>query len=146
MLAKFRRYFIQTCTQLSSMLALRENVPSFSFRYCNTKSDFRIYEFTDKYLSHRKAEFTEKLEIISSAQQPTIPIYRVTNSEGQFIDPNYDLDLTEEMALKMYQNMVTLYQMDKILYDSQRQGRISFYLTNTGEEVYLFFFCSCTKN
>ncbi|EFO26143.1 2-oxoisovalerate dehydrogenase alpha subunit [Loa loa] len=35
----------------------------------------------------------------------------------------------------MYQNMVTLQQMDKILYNSQRQGRISFYLTNTGEEA-----------
>ncbi|VDN95312.1 unnamed protein product [Brugia pahangi] len=135
MLAKFRQYFIQTYTQLSSMLALRENIPSFSLRFCNTKSDFRINEFTDKYLSHRKAEFTEKLEIISSTYQPTIPIYRVTNSEGQFIDPNYDLDLTKEIAIKMYQNMITLHQMDKILYDSQRQGRISFYLTNTGEEA-----------
>lgn len=25
--------------------------------------------------------------------------------------------------------------MDKILYESQRQGRISFYMTNTGEEA-----------
>lgn len=39
----------------------------------------------------------------------------------------------------MYQNMATLHQMDKILYDSQRQGRISFYLANTGEEVHIFF-------
>jgi 2-oxoisovalerate dehydrogenase E1 component alpha subunit len=26
--------------------------------------------------------------------------------------------------------------MDKILYESQRQGRISFYMTNYGEEVW----------
>jgi len=37
--------------------------------------------------------------------------------------------------LKMYRNMVTLSLMDKILYESQRQGRISFYMTNTGEEA-----------
>ncbi|KAL4001699.1 2-oxoisovalerate dehydrogenase subunit alpha mitochondrial [Acanthocheilonema viteae] len=131
----FRRYFISTCSQVTSFVALRENLPSTIFRHCSTGSDFRINEFTDKYLSHRKAEFTEKLEILSPTQQPTIPIYRVTNSEGQFIDPNYDFDMTKELAVKMYQTMLTLQQMDKILYDSQRQGRISFYLTNTGEEA-----------
>lgn len=40
------------------------------------------------------------------------------------------------MVIKIYQTMVTLQLMDKILYESQRQGRISFYLTNTGEEVH----------
>lgn len=30
--------------------------------------------------------------------------------------------------------MVALNVMDKILYESQRQGRISFYMTNLGEE------------
>ncbi|VDN44992.1 unnamed protein product [Gongylonema pulchrum] len=37
--------------------------------------------------------------------------------------------------MKMYQNMVLIDQMDKILYDSQRQGRISFYMTSSGEEA-----------
>lgn len=31
--------------------------------------------------------------------------------------------------------MVLLNTMDKILYESQRQGRISFYMTNFGEEA-----------
>ena len=31
--------------------------------------------------------------------------------------------------------MTLLNTMDKILYESQRQGRISFYMTNYGEEV-----------
>lgn len=35
----------------------------------------------------------------------------------------------------MYKDMTALNTMDKILYDSQRQGRISFYMTNFGEEV-----------
>ena len=30
--------------------------------------------------------------------------------------------------------MTQLTTFDKILYESQRQGRISFYMTNTGEE------------
>lgn len=31
--------------------------------------------------------------------------------------------------------MMIISMMDKILYESQRQGRISFYMTNTGEEA-----------
>lgn len=31
--------------------------------------------------------------------------------------------------------MITIGIMDKILYESQRQGRISFYMTNSGEEA-----------
>lgn len=35
----------------------------------------------------------------------------------------------------MYRDMTLLNSMDKILYESQRQGRISFYMTNFGEEA-----------
>jgi 2-oxoisovalerate dehydrogenase E1 component alpha subunit len=35
----------------------------------------------------------------------------------------------------MYNCMIKLNTMDNILYDAQRQGRISFYMTNYGEEA-----------
>lgn len=35
----------------------------------------------------------------------------------------------------MYKDMTLLNTMDRILYESQRQGRISFYMTNYGEEA-----------
>jgi 2-oxoisovalerate dehydrogenase E1 component alpha subunit len=35
----------------------------------------------------------------------------------------------------MYKDMLTLNAMDMILYDAQRQGRISFYMTSFGEEA-----------
>lgn len=35
---------------------------------------------------------------------------------------------------KMYHDMTLLNTMDRVLYESQRQGRISFYMTNYGEE------------
>ena len=35
---------------------------------------------------------------------------------------------------KMYHTMTLLNTMDRVLYESQRQGRISFYMTNYGEE------------
>lgn len=43
--------------------------------------------------------------------------------------------VSKELAVKMYANMVTLQAMDATLYEAQRQGRISFYLTTTGEEA-----------
>ena len=53
--------------------------------------------------------------------------------------------MTNETALSWYKHMVTLNEMDNILFDSQRQvgqsafayykGRISFYMTNFGEEA-----------
>lgn len=38
------------------------------------------------------------------------------------------------MLRSMYKCMIQLNVMDKILYESQRQGRISFYMTSFGEE------------
>jgi len=46
---------------------------------------------------------------------------------------NY-LQLSKEIVVKMYKDMTLLNTMDHILYESQRQGRISFYMTNYGEE------------
>lgn len=43
--------------------------------------------------------------------------------------------ISKELAVKMYTNMVTLEVMDTVFYESQRQGRISFYATTTGEEA-----------
>lgn len=45
--------------------------------------------------SYFQAEFTEKLEIVNPNDLSTIPIYRVTNTVGEFIDPNCELDLTQ---------------------------------------------------
>lgn len=45
------------------------------------------------------------------------------------------LKLDDKTMIKIYRDMVTLTIMDKIMYESQRQGRISFYMTNTGEEA-----------
>ncbi|KAL7141968.1 hypothetical protein ABFS83_08G090300 [Erythranthe nasuta] len=43
--------------------------------------------------------------------------------------------MDKDVALKMYKDMVTLQTMDTIFYEAQRQGRISFYVTATGEEA-----------
>ena len=45
------------------------------------------------------------------------------------------LDVFLLSQIKMYKSMTLLNTMDRILYESQRQGRISFYMTNYGEEA-----------
>ncbi|PIO59363.1 dehydrogenase E1 component [Teladorsagia circumcincta] len=89
---------------------------SFRLLSSQTGDEFTLKEFGEKYFGHRKAVFTEKLEIIDPDASPAIPIYR-------------------EMSLKIYRDMTQLSIMDRVLYDSQRQGRISFYMTNFGEEA-----------
>uniref|UniRef100_A0ACB8FTY4 Uncharacterized protein n=1 Tax=Sphaerodactylus townsendi TaxID=933632 RepID=A0ACB8FTY4_9SAUR len=80
------------------------------------------------------AEFVEKLEFIQPNVISGIPIYRVMDRQGQIINPSEDPQLPKEQVLKFYRSMTLLNTMDRILYESQRQGRISFYMTNYGEE------------
>jgi 2-oxoisovalerate dehydrogenase E1 component alpha subunit len=51
------------------------------------------------------------------------------------INVTHTCQVSKEVALKMYIEMVTLQIMDNIFYEAQRQGRISFYLTSNGEEA-----------
>ncbi|XP_067575870.1 2-oxoisovalerate dehydrogenase subunit alpha, mitochondrial isoform X3 [Pseudorca crassidens] len=80
------------------------------------------------------AEFIDKLEFIQPNVISGIPIYRVMDRQGQIINPSEDPHLPQEKVLKFYKTMTLLNTMDRILYESQRQGRISFYMTNYGEE------------
>jgi len=81
-------------------------------------------------------EFTEELDVRAwhTLMEP-FPIYRCTDARGQFLRGEGDPHFPQETALRIYKAMTTLNTMDKILYDSQRQGRISFYMTNFGEEA-----------
>ncbi|KAL5982706.1 hypothetical protein ACLOJK_016782 [Asimina triloba] len=63
------------------------------------------------------------------------PCYRVLDENGLPIARSKFQKVSKEVALKMYNDMVTLQVMDTIFYEAQRQGRISFYLTSTGEEA-----------
>ncbi|KAJ3329668.1 hypothetical protein HDU76_007422 [Blyttiomyces sp. JEL0837] len=77
--------------------------------------------------------YTEKLEF--ARDYPTIPTYRVLDLDGNVIVPEEDPKIPKDVCLKMYKAMLTLNAMDVILYEAQRQGRISFYMTSYGEEA-----------
>lgn len=81
------------------------------------------------------APFVVKPELTHPSNTDPIPIYRVMDRNGQILDKSQEPNLSKEFVQKMFRDMVLLNTMDKILYESQRQGRISFYMTNSGEEA-----------
>ena len=98
-----------------------------------------------------RAAYTNSLDVLIPDVTQGIPIYRVMGRsatrlvdgkyviallrDGKVIDESHDPKIAEEEMLHMYKSMTMLNTMDKILYESQRQGRISFYMTNYGEEA-----------
>lgn len=65
---------------------------------------------------------------------PTFPVYRVMDEEGKVLKDGSAPSFSDDQLLSLYRNMRLLSVMDSILYDAQRQGRISFYMTSFGEE------------
>ncbi|XP_076235393.1 branched chain keto acid dehydrogenase E1 subunit alpha [Calliopsis andreniformis] len=80
------------------------------------------------------ARFTDKLHFIDKENYEPLPIFRILHSP-KYIGLPAEYKLDNQTLTRMYLKMITLNIMDKILYESQRQGRVSFYMTNTGEEA-----------
>jgi 2-oxoisovalerate dehydrogenase E1 component alpha subunit len=67
--------------------------------------------------------------------QAAIPTYRVMDSDGNVVDNTRDPQSAPDSdILTWYRNMLTVSIMDRVMYDAQRQGRISFYMVSAGEE------------
>jgi 2-oxoisovalerate dehydrogenase E1 component alpha subunit len=77
-------------------------------------------------------EFVHELEFIS---YPDVPLFQVMGEDGNIMSPEVEPNVGEAEAVKMHETMVKVNVMDQILYEAQRQGRISFYMTSTGEEA-----------
>lgn len=64
-----------------------------------------------------------------------MPTYRILDQEGVVVDQaQQPPDISNEELLRMYKDMVVVSIMDLIMFDAQRQGRISFYVVSAGEE------------
>ncbi|VDC02373.1 unnamed protein product [Peniophora sp. CBMAI 1063] len=64
-----------------------------------------------------------------------IPTYRVLDGAGNVIEGAEMPELDRDFARRIYENMVCLPTIDNLLYNLQRQGKISFYMTAYGEEA-----------
>ncbi|KAJ2556936.1 hypothetical protein EV175_001669 [Coemansia sp. RSA 1933] len=79
------------------------------------------------------SEYTHELQFVSSVE--SIQTYQVMDTNGNVLDPAHEPHVSKDEAKAMYRNMLVLNAMDQILYEAQRQGRISFYMTSFGEEA-----------
>ncbi|GBG26140.1 Pyruvate dehydrogenase E1 component subunit alpha, mitochondrial [Hondaea fermentalgiana] len=78
-------------------------------------------------------EFTDKLDLIKPESYESRKAYQVIGEDGK-LRQSKEPSLSAELCQKMYENMVRLQVMDHVLYEAQRQGRISFYMQTNGEE------------
>jgi 2-oxoisovalerate dehydrogenase E1 component alpha subunit len=66
---------------------------------------------------------------------PSMPCFRLVDDEGQPVDGAVLPDLPTVTLLRMMRTMISVSEFDKVFQDAQRQGRLSFYFTNRGEEA-----------
>ncbi|KAG6850343.1 hypothetical protein H0H93_014616 [Arthromyces matolae] len=87
-------------------------------------------------LPNSKSPITSKLNFFNAVQnEGLIPTFRVLDGTGNLIDGAELPEIDESLAHRMYENMQLLPTLDNILYNVQRQGKISFYMTSHGEEA-----------
>ena len=121
-----RKNVLRTLSSESSSdyKTIQNSHPSRSTNYTGEKPEF----------PGSRSRFIEKLQFLDPEQYEGIPVYRVMNRDGVVLNQNENPNLSQETITKMYKGMTLLNFMDRVLYESQRQGRISFYMTNYGEE------------
>lgn len=89
----------------------------------------------DRYHPTTKSEFEYDLRVTDPKETEPIGVYRVMERDASIKHSSHDPNFKKEEAIKMYEHMIQLNQYDRVMYDAQRQGRISFYMQNHGEEA-----------
>lgn len=82
-----------------------------------------------------KSAFTGSLKFEQPSSHDAMPTYRAVDQNGNVVDPSFKPDLSDEEVIKLYKHMLLVSIMDVIMFDTQRQGRISFYMVSAGEEA-----------
>ena len=65
----------------------------------------------------------------------TIPTLTILDADGKLRKNAHEPAIDKATALKIYENMTYIRVLDERMVAAQRQGRLSFYLTCTGEEA-----------
>ena len=78
-------------------------------------------------------KFTNDLEFRSEYEK--IKCFRVLDENGDIINKKYESSADEDTLKKMFRTMVMMNEADVVFNQAQRQSRISFYMTQLGEEA-----------
>ncbi|CRG97516.1 2-oxoisovalerate dehydrogenase subunit alpha, mitochondrial, putative [Plasmodium gallinaceum] len=95
----------------------------------NKKCNFSGYKIYNDGLTH--SEFSTELKTVKESIK--MPIFRILDTNGNLLD-GHKPPFEEEEIVNIYKDMVEFSIWDEIFYGIQRQGRISFYIVNDGEE------------
>jgi len=106
----------------------RSTLVSNRFASVQAKKSFSIASYPGE-----KSQFTLDMKFVNG--DSSIPTYRIMDENGVILDKKQDPQLSKDTVRRMYECMIILNSMDNVLYDVQRQGRVSFYMTNYGEEA-----------
>ena len=82
-----------------------------------------------------KSAFSHDMKFELPSTYTALPTYRAVDQNGVVVDESFKPDLSDEEVVKLYTDMLTISIMDLIMFDAQRQGRISFYMVSAGEEA-----------
>ncbi|KAH7013304.1 thiamine diphosphate-binding protein [Ilyonectria destructans] len=82
-----------------------------------------------------KSAFVNNLKFEDPESYPALPTYRVVDQHGVVVDPSFTPDIADEEVIRLYKDMLFISIMDLIMFDAQRQGRLSFYMVSAGEEA-----------
>ncbi|KRY77695.1 2-oxoisovalerate dehydrogenase subunit alpha, mitochondrial [Trichinella pseudospiralis] len=94
-----------------------------------------INQFKEKFFSNRLIKYTDQLHFVNDSGENALPVFRIIDNLGNVVNAEMIKAFSADLCLQMYKKMLLVYVVDEILYNAQRQGRISFYLTNAGEEA-----------
>mmetsp|Transcript_34409 Transcript_34409/g.42396 ORF Transcript_34409/g.42396 Transcript_34409/m.42396 type:complete len:204 (+) Transcript_34409:157-768(+) len=106
-------------------------------RYKSTQQNvnINIWPSFGEYSEDVKVPFTNEMHLEIPDPDKHRPAYRILDENGNLCpDAKEEVDIKVNDAQSLYKKMVTLQIMDQVLYEAQRQGRISFYMTTSGEE------------
>lgn len=78
---------------------------------------------------------TNQLHIINTAGQAKINVYQILDQSGRVVEGAVEPKLDEATAVKYMEAMIRIHSLDDVMYNAQRQGRISFYMQASGEEA-----------
>ncbi|KAF8158173.1 branched-chain alpha-keto acid dehydrogenase E1-alpha subunit [Crassisporium funariophilum] len=90
-----------------------------------------------EHLPTTQSPIVSKLHFFNSVtgNDTQIPTFRVLDGVGKPLEGAKIPEIDEALARRLYENMMLLPTLDNVLYNVQRQGKISFYMTAHGEEA-----------
>lgn len=118
----------------TSTTRLTISTPSLQLRASSSVSQRPNSEFVS-FPGALKSAFSNKLHFEQPQSWTALPTYRVVDQNGDVVDTSFEPDISEEAIVKMYTDMLYISILDVIMFDAQRQGRLSFYMVSAGEEA-----------